>query len=102
MISSKSIEINKNKTNFKIDSNDLDNLTAGTGTIKIFAISKSVLKPDFYESSFIVTEDKEKLPESSPESTEFSENETQYEILIIPVIMIVGIIILLKKRHSNP
>ncbi len=32
------------------------NLQIGANSIKIFAISNSVLKPDFYESSFLVTE----------------------------------------------
>ncbi|AFS80526.1 solute binding protein-like protein [Candidatus Nitrosopumilus koreensis AR1] len=102
MISSKSIEMDTNKTNIKIDAKDSEKLITGTGNIKIFAISNSVLKPDFYESSFVVTEDKTELPSISSENIEFLENETIYEIWIIPIIIVAGIAVLIKKRHSNP
>ncbi|KAF6244669.1 ABC transporter substrate-binding protein [Nitrosopumilus sp. b2] len=99
MISSESIQVDKDKINLKIDS---EKLLPGTGNIKIFAVSNSVLKPDFYESSFIVTEKKTELPSSSSDNIEFSEDGIKYEVLIIPIIIIIGIIILLKKHHNNP
>jgi peptide/nickel transport system substrate-binding protein len=78
-------------------------LEIGTNSIKIFAVSNSVLKPDFYESSFIVTDSKVELPINTSENVKFSESESEYIILIIPIIVIIGIIIYLKKRnHSKP
>ncbi|MBI1662602.1 MAG: ABC transporter substrate-binding protein [Nitrosopumilus sp.] len=99
MAVSESIDIVENKNNVKIDSNKLG---VGVNNVKIFAISDSVLKPDFYESSFIVTEGKVELPNSVSEDIEFSESKTGYEIWIIPVIVIIGVIIILKKRQSKP
>ena len=78
MISSKSLDVADDKINIIIDSTDSEKLQIGTGNVKIFAISDSVLKPDFYESSFIVTEKKTELPNSSRVDVEFSENKTGY------------------------
>ena len=51
-------------------------LGIGANNIKIFAISDSVLRPDFYESSFMVTAEKTELPTSELQNIEFSENQT--------------------------
>ena len=84
-----------------IDAADSEKLQVGTGNVKIFAVSDSVLKPDFYESSFIVVEKKTELPNSSIEDIEFSENKAGYEIWIIPIVVIIGIVIIIKKRYSK-
>jgi len=73
----------------------------GANNIKIFAMSNSVLKPDYYESSFIVTNEKIELPTSGIDGIEFTENKEDNIIWIIPIIVIVGIIIYLKKRQSQ-
>lgn len=99
MVSSESIDVINDKININIDS---EKLQTGTGNVKIFAVSDSVLKPDFYESSFIVTEKKTDLPNSSVEGIEILENESGYEFWIIPIVIIIGVIILLKKRYSRP
>ena len=99
MVSSESIDMINDKVNINIDS---EKLQPGTGNVKIFAVSDSVLKPDFYESSFIVTEKKTELPKSSTQDIEILENEPSYEIWIIPIVIVIGIIILLKKRYNKP
>lgn len=75
-------------------------LGIGANNIKIFAISESVLKPDFYESSFMVTKEKSELPTNSVDGVEFTENEASYKIWIIPVIITIGIIIYIKKKSQ--
>jgi hypothetical protein len=57
-----------------------------------------VLKPDFYESRFIVTKEKTELPINSVDDVKFIENNADYKIWIIPIIGIIGIIIYIKKR----
>ena len=99
MVSSESIDVINDKININIDSEKLD---AGTGNVKIFAVSDSVLKPDFYESSFIVTEKKTELPKSSTQDIEILENKSSFEIWIIPIVIIIGIVIFVKKRYSKP
>ena len=102
-IISKNLNIEDNNSIIKISSEESQKLGTGANSIKIFAISSSVLKPDFYESSFIVTENNAELPKSSQENIEFSKNETEYGIWIIPIIIIIGIVVYLKKRnYANP
>ena len=48
----------KIRSAFNISSENTKDLGSGGNNIKIFAISNTVLKPDFYELSFIVTEKK--------------------------------------------
>jgi len=100
LISSETLKVEENKVMVTVPVEKTKDFGIGANNIKIFAISNSVLKPDFYESSFMVTEEKIELPNSSPENIEFTESESNYEILIIPIIAIMGIIIYLKKRQS--
>jgi peptide/nickel transport system substrate-binding protein len=99
-ISSETLKVIENKTTVTIPEEKTQNFGIGANNIKIFAVSDSVLRPDFYESSFIVTEMKAELPTVNSQKTEFSEKESFYEFLIIPIIIIVGVIIVLKKKQS--
>ncbi len=97
------IEIQGTKTTINIPAENMEDFEAGANNIKIFAISNSILKPDFHEMSFVLTSDKTELPVDTYENTEFSNNEYEYWIWIIPIIVIIGIITYLKKRNqSNP
>jgi peptide/nickel transport system substrate-binding protein len=98
-IVSESQKVLDNHTTIKISSEDSSSLGIGANNIKIFAISNSVLKPDFYESNFIVTDSKGELPHASSENIEFSTNQSNYWYWIIPIIVIIGIISYLKKRN---
>ncbi len=98
-IISETEKIQNDHSVIKITEKDSKNLGIGANNIKIIATSESVLKPDFYESSFIVTENKAALPESQKNKTEFVENKTEYGLLIIPIAAIIVIAIYLKKRN---
>ena len=99
VVSSETLDIENNDVVINIPFEKTQNFGIGANNIKIFAISNSVLKPDFYESSFIVTENSAELPVDSQRDLEFSKNESQYWIWIIPIIVVVGIVIYLKKRN---
>ena len=73
----------------KISANDSSNLGTGANNIKIFAISESVLKPDFYETNYIVTQNSNDLPVATNKELKFSENKTDYQILLIPIVVVV-------------
>ena len=98
-IVSETLDIKNSHTDIKIDSKNSDKLDVGSNSIKIFAISNSVLKPDFYESSFIVTDHTVELPTSSQKNIEFTKNKPNYLIWIIPIIIITIIVIYLKKKN---
>lgn len=93
------IKLKENDITINITSNDTKELGIGANSIKIFAVSNSVLKPDFIKSNFIVTDSKVELPVNTLENIQFSKNDSEYWIWFIPVIVIVGIIIYLKKRN---
>jgi len=98
--STETIKINEKNTTIILSSEETKELGIGANNIKIFAISDSVLKPDFYESSFIVTKEKTELPINSVDDVKFIENNADYKIWIIPIIVIIGSIIYIKKRSQ--
>ncbi len=99
LVSSETIKTKDKEITIKIPSKYTEDLGIGANNIKIFAISDSVLKPDFYETSFIVANEDKELPESQTDNVEFTEKETNYTIwIIIPILIIIGIIIFVKKR----
>ena len=98
MISSKTLKLDENNITINIPSEVTKDLGVGASNVKVFAISNSVLKPDFYESGFIVTEKGDELPISNVE-VDFSEKKSDFWFWIIPLGVIIGIIVILKKRH---
>ena len=103
--SSEKLNIDKDKVTIKITSEVTKKLQVGANNIKIFAISDSVLKPDFYESNFLVSENNSKIPISiiNPSNIENEKNYNTELISIIVIILIIGIIIFVKtKNQSKP
>ena len=97
---SEEAEIDENKLNIKLTSDITKKLQAGTNQIKIFGISNSVLKPDIYETNFIITKEKSEIPKTEI-SFQNIENEINYEMWIIGITVVaimIGITIFLKKR----
>ncbi|MDC3253987.1 ABC transporter substrate-binding protein [Nitrosopumilus sp.] len=86
------IKIKENISVIKISPNLTKNLQIGANSIKIFVISDKVLKSDFYESSFLVTENNVDLPMTAIKRTNM-ENQINYDLLVIPIIVIVIIAI---------
>jgi peptide/nickel transport system substrate-binding protein len=98
-IASEKIKLREKNTTINITSNNTKELGIGANSIKIFAVSNSVLKPDFIKSNFIVTDNKVELPVNTFENIQFSKNDSEYWIWFIPVIVIAGIMIYLKKKN---
>ena len=101
--STEELKINENKALINITSKESEKLQVGANSIKIFAISNSVLKPDFYESSFLVSEKNFEEPKILINSSNI-ENEINYEI---ETIVIIGIVIIIAitaylKIQSKP
>ncbi|HJJ21914.1 MAG: ABC transporter substrate-binding protein [Crenarchaeota archaeon] len=97
------LEINQNKTVIKITSEESKKLQLGANSIKIFAISNSVLKPDFYESSFLVSENNLDEPKIIVDTSNIK-NEINYDMLIVGIIVMIAIILIVKylKNQSKP
>ena len=100
LVSSEIIEVEENPTKIKISGEQTKQLGIGANDVKIFALSNSVLKPDFYSTSFLVTDYKNQLPDVAQDETQFIEGENVDLWLIIPVIgIIIAIVIYFKKRR---
>ena len=69
------------ETTIKLSSEEIMNLDLGANNIKIFAISDSVLKPDFYETSFILSSSEMELPENSILENNDNYNNQDYAFL---------------------
>ena len=100
MVDSKTINVEGDSTTIKISGETTKNLKSGANDLKIFALSNSVLKPDFYSSSFLVTNNDEQLPSISQNEITFNENEEWVLWIIIPLILLGFIVIVLLKRKN--
>jgi peptide/nickel transport system substrate-binding protein len=99
---SESISVNKNSTQIKIPGEKTDNFEIGAKDLKIFAISNSVLKPDYYTTSFLVVENKSTLPEMKQNNVEFNKEKSfEWIWLIAPITIIVATALYVKKRKQR-
>jgi peptide/nickel transport system substrate-binding protein len=97
---SEKLNVNGDTISIEIVSDMTKNLQIGANSIKIFAISNSVLKPDFYESSFLVTEKNLEL-HNNVIKIENKEDKIDYNIWIIPIVLVIGIAIYLKIKYQS-
>ena len=103
-ISSDTLNINSEKETIKIESNEIERLSPGANNIKLFAISDSIFKPDFYESSFFVVEDIQNVPTGSYENNMSltKENDSYFQIVVIVILVILTMIAglwIYRKKH---
>ena len=103
MVSSGSVRVNSGTTDITFPKRIVENLDTGSNNLKIFAISESVLKPDYYSTSFFVTDNEERLPEVKYEEIEIEDSDvSDYGRAIFAMMIIVAaIIIIIKKRKNN-
>lgn len=100
--SSESINVNKNSAKIKIPSEKTNNFETGAKDLKIFAISNSVLKPDYYSTSFLVVENKEELPEMKQNIDIYKESsfEGTWVVVLGIIIIVIAIYIWKRKQHQ--
>lgn len=100
---SSNVTIQDDSNTIKLQSEDTGKLLNGAGEFKVFAISDTVLKPDFYSKSFlIVDKNLEKLPSTTPDKVEVFEKTEQISYLIAPLIIsVIAIVVFLKIRTKN-
>ena len=108
-ISSGINSIHNNLSEIMITEEDASNLNVGANTLKIFASSDEVLRPDTYTTSFLVVEGQDSLPDVPILQAEGETEETSHVGMVSLIIgaVIVGIIISIrrkrkKKTHSKP
>ena len=97
---SEELEIIENQIIIKLTSEDTKKMKIGTNQIKIFGISNSVLKPDIYETNFLITNEKLDIPKTEINIQTIG-NEINYDVWIIVITIaaiIIGITLFLIKR----
>jgi len=100
---SEKLNVKENKVTIKMTSEITKKLQPGANSIKVFAISNSVLKPDFYESSFLISKNNLELPSAMINISNI-ENEKDHNMWIIPIILIItiiGVIAYVKIKYQS-
>jgi len=78
-------------------------LDVGANTLKVFASSEEALRPDIYETSFLVVEDQTELPTVPISEVESSSEGTSYTGIVLAIIgaIIVGIIVYIRRKRKT-
>ena len=100
---SEKLNVKENKVIIKMTTEITEKLQPGANSIKVFAISNSVLKPDFYESSFLISKNNVELP-SAMINTSNIENKINQDTWIIPImliIVVIGVIVYVKIKVNR-
>ena len=98
---SEELEVSENQIVIKLASDNAEKLKIGTNQIKIFGVSDSVLKPDIYETNFLITKEISEIPKTDIEMQN-TNAEVNYDIVLIGIILIsiiIGIAIVVKKKN---
>ena len=95
--------IDSEKIILSLSEEEANKLTIGANDLKVFAVSDSVLRPDIYTASFLVSSDSSQLPEF-PLGEITSEEEKSEYISIISItlgVIIVGTILYLRHARKK-
>nr|AIF21825.1 solute binding protein-like protein (ABC.PE.S) [uncultured marine thaumarchaeote SAT1000_06_B02] len=78
-------------------------LDVGANTLKVFASSDEVLRPDVYETSFLVVEGQTELPTVPISEIEASSEGTSHTGVVLAIIgaIIVGIIVYIRRKEKE-
>jgi peptide/nickel transport system substrate-binding protein len=100
---SEKLNVEENKVIIKITSSITKKLQPGANSVKVFAISNSVLKPDFYESSFLVSKNNAELPSVmiNISNIENEINHNTWFISIVLITVIIGVIAYAKIKVNR-
>jgi len=81
----------------------ISDLDVGANTLKVFASSEEALRPDVYETSFLVVEGKSELPTVPISDVEANSEGTSYTGIILAIIgaIIVGIIVYIRRKRKS-
>ena len=99
---SQTIKVNSSKTEIIIPEQQRKDLEIGANELKIFAVSQKVLKPDYYVTSFLVTENNTELPQVNQEGVKFDQYDVKEMIWILAiVIVIISIFVIIRKTTTK-
>jgi peptide/nickel transport system substrate-binding protein len=96
------IPVGNNLSEIVLTEAETSQLDVGANTLKIFASSDEALRPDIYETSFLVVEGQTELPTVPISEIEASSEGTSYTGIVLAIIgaIIVGIIVYIRRKRK--
>jgi len=94
--------VNNNLSEIVLTEIEISQLGVGANTLKIFASSDEALRPDIYDTSFLVVAGQTELPTVPISQVESGSEDTSYAgiVSIIGGAIIVGIIITIRRKRK--
>jgi len=95
--------VDNNSSEIALTEEETSHLVVGANTLKIFSSSDEALRPDVYDTSFLVVEGQTELPTVPISQTESSSEDTSYAGILSIIIgaIIVGIIVYVRKKRKR-
>jgi len=95
--------VDNNSSEIILAAEETSHLVVGANTLKIFSSSDEALRPDVYDTSFLVVEGQTELPTVPISQTESSSEDTSYAgiLSIIFGAIIVGIIVYIRRKRKR-
>ena len=94
--------VDNNSSEIALTEEETSRLVVGANTLKIFSSSDEALRPDVYDTSFLVVEGQTELPTIPISQTESSSEDTSYAGILSIIIgaIIVGIIVYIRRKRK--
>ena len=95
--------VDNNLSEIILAEEETSRLAVGANTLKIFSSSDEALRPDVYDTSFLVVEGQTELPTVPISQTESSSEDTSYTgiVFIVIGVIIVGIIVYIRRKRKR-
>jgi len=95
--------VDNNLSEIILTEEETSRLIVGANTLKIFSSSDEALRPDVYDTSFLVVEGQTELPTVPISQTESSSEDTSYAGILSIIIgaIIVGIIVYIRRKRKT-
>jgi len=95
--------VDNNLSEIILAEEETSHLVVGANTLKIFSSSDEALRPDVYDTSFLVVEGQTELPTVPISQTESSSEDTSYAgtLSMIFGAIIVGIIVYIRRKRKR-
>ena len=95
--------VDNNLSEIILAAEETSHLVVGANTLKIFSSSDEALRPDVYDTSFLVVEGQTELPTVPISQTESSSEDTSYAGILSMIFgaIIVGIIVYIRRKRKR-
>ena len=95
--------VDNNLSEIALTEEETSHLVVGANTLKIFSSSDEALRPDVYDTSFLVVEGQTELPTVPISEVEVISEDTSYAGILSMIFgaIIVGIIVYIRRKRKR-